>query len=137
MSSLSKQDPVTADEPSGFDRSVRADTSEEVRVTDPVTGGQKGIKPEMYSLVPVWPQSEVARVYGAGSLKYDAENWRRGYAWSYSISSLFGHINKWRFGESFDKETGYHHLAHAAFHLNSLMEFERLGLGTDDRGDIQ
>jgi hypothetical protein len=120
----------------GFNREARSGAAAEVRVTDPSTGGQKGTKPEHYSLVPVWPQSEIARTYGQGAAKYDAENWRKGYAWSYSISSLLGHINLWRSGETWDKESGLHHLAHAAFHLNTLMEFERLGLGTDDRGDV-
>jgi dATP/dGTP diphosphohydrolase len=127
----------TSEDPDkGFSRGARGGTDEEVRVTDPHTGGQKGIKPEAYSLVPVWPQAEIARTYGKGAEKYESENWRRGYAWSHSISSLLGHINLWRSGESWDKETGLHHLAHAAFHLNTLMEFERLSLGTDDRGDV-
>lgn len=121
----------------GFERGARGSTADEIRVTDPATGGQKGMKPEMYSLIPVWPQAEIARTYGHGATKYAADNWRRGYAWSLSISSLLGHINSWRFGETFDRDSGLHHLAHAAFHLNSLIEFQRLGLGTDDRGDVQ
>lgn len=111
---------------------MRADNSGEVRITDPVTGGQKGAKPEAHALVPVWPQDEIARVYGEGAKKYDPNNWRKGYAWSLSISALMRHINKFRAGESVDPDDGCHHLAHAAFHLNTLMEFERLGLGTDD-----
>lgn len=101
--------------------------------TDPVTGGQKAAKPEMFALVPVWPQEEVARVYGHGSKKYAPNNWRRGYAWSWSLSSLHRHIKKFEKGESFDKGSKLHHLAHATFHLFALMEYERLNLGTDDR----
>lgn len=113
----------------------RAFRVEETRVTDPATGGQKGAKPEKYSMIPAWPLSEIARVYGFGANKYERDNWRKGYAWSLSLDALMRHIELFRSGVSEDNETGYHHLAHAAFHLNTLMEFERLGLGTDDRGD--
>lgn len=105
----------------------------EVRVTDPKTGGQKGKKPEAYALIPAAPLAELARVFGYGSDKYEAWNWSRGYAWNLSVSALFRHIERWRAGESIDPESGRHHLAMANFHLMILQEFERLGLGTDDR----
>lgn len=111
-------------------------TSNEVRITDPKTGGQKGAKPEAYALVPVFPHEEVARVYGYGATKYEANNWRKGYSWSLSLSALYRHIAKFRSGESVDPESGVHHLAHATFHLYTLMEYERLGLGTDDRAEV-
>lgn len=106
---------------------------EEVRATDPETGGQKGKKLEEFALVPVYPRQEVARVYGYGATKYSEGNWRKGYPWSWSLSALYRHIAAFEAGESLDPESGRHHLAHASFHLNTLMEFERLGLGTDDR----
>lgn len=115
---------------------VGAPSSKDI-VTDPKTGGQKGRKAEQHSLVPAWPQDEIARVYGFGATLYDAENWRRGYAWSLSISALMRHVQEFRQGATVDHESGYHPLAHAAFHLCTLMEFERLGLGTDDRGDVR
>lgn len=105
----------------------------ENRVTDPETGGQKGKKREEYALIPAWPLGEIARVYGDGALKYEPWNWGRGYAWSLSFSALQRHIEAFRSGESINPDSGLHHLAHAAFHLNTLMEFDRLGLGTDDR----
>lgn len=105
----------------------------ETRATDPATGGQKGKKLEEFALVPVWPREEEARVYGYGAQKYEPNNWRRGYSWSWSLSALHRHIARFEQGESVDPESGLHHLAHAKFHLNTLMEFERLGLGTDDR----
>lgn len=110
--------------------------SQEVRVTDPVTGGQKGKKPEQYSMIPVDPLAEVARVYGYGAQKYDRDNWRKGYAWSLSLDALLRHIEQFRRGERLDTESGRHHLAHAAFHLFTLMEYDSKGLGTDDRGDL-
>lgn len=106
---------------------------EEVRITDPVTGGQKGMKPERYSLIPTDPLAELARVYGYGADKYEPNNWRKGYAYSLSLDALYRHIAAFRSGEAIDPESGRHHLGHAAFHLMTLMEFDRLGLGTDDR----
>lgn len=108
----------------------------EVRITDPTTGGQKGQKQEQYSMIPVDPLAEVARVYGYGAQKYDRDNWRKGYAWSLSIDALMRHIEQFRRGESMDTESGRQHLAHAAFHLFTLMEYDSKGLGTDDRGDL-
>jgi hypothetical protein len=109
------------------------DLPKETRITDPTTGGQKGQKPERYSLIPAFPQEEEARVYGYGAEKYAPNNWRKGYSWSLSLDALYRHIAAFRMGESIDSESGCHHLAHAKFHMNTLMEFDRLGLGNDDR----
>ncbi len=105
----------------------------EVRITDPITGGQKGSKPERYDLIPPRAMDDVARVYGVGAGKYEARNWEKGYAWGLSIASLHRHIKAFERGQSYDVETGEHHLAHAVFHCLALMTFERYGLGTDDR----
>lgn len=105
----------------------------EVRVVDPKTGGAKGRKPEAYALVPAAPLAELSKVYGMGAEKYEPWNWAKGYAWNLSLSALYRHIEAFRSRTSRDAESGCHHLAHAAFHLFTLMEFERLKLGTDDR----
>ena len=108
-------------------------TSYEVLATDPDTGGQKGRKPEEYSLIPPNALAEVARVYGMGAKKYDSWNWAKGYPYSWSLSALYRHVEAFRKGEAKDQESGLSHLAHAAFHLFTLMEFEINNLGTDDR----
>jgi len=105
----------------------------EVRVVDPDTGAEKGAKPEEFDSIPVRPLEEVARVYGFGAAKYERANWLKGYRWSLSLSALLRHVSAFRRGESLDAESGLHHLAHAAFHLFALMEYERRGLGKDDR----
>jgi hypothetical protein len=94
----------------------------EVRRTSP-TGGQKGSKPEQYSMIPVAALAEVARVYAYGADKYDRDNWRRGYAWSLSYDALQRHVNAFWGGQDFDEESGIHHLAHAAFHIFTLMTY--------------
>lgn len=104
-----------------------------VDVIDPETGGAKGMKPERYGLIPVWPIAELARVYGYGAEKYSSNNWRSGYRWGLSYDALQRHINAFWSGESNDPESGYHHLACAMFHLATLMTYDRERLGTDDR----
>lgn len=111
---------------------LRRTSPTEKRHTDPDTGGQKGEKPQAYALIPSHPLEQLSYVYGMGSKKYEPWNWAKGYAWSLSLSALFRHIEAFRRGESKD-ESGFHHLAHAAFHLFTLMEYDRLGLGKDDR----
>jgi uncharacterized HAD superfamily protein len=94
----------------------------EVRVVS-ATGGEKGVKPERHSMVPVPPLEEVARVYGYGAQKYSRENWRQGYPWSWSYDSLQRHVKAFWKGQDFDPDSGYQHLAHACFHLFTLMTF--------------
>ena len=91
------------------------------------------MKLERYSLIPPHSLAEVARVYGYGAQKYADDNWRKGYPWRLSLDALHRHVKEFEMQNSIDKESGLHHLAHAAFHLFTLMEFERLSLGTDDR----
>lgn len=108
-------------------------TNSEVRVTDPKTGGQKGQKPERYDLLPYGALDEVARVYAMGAEKYEDWNWANGYAWSLSLGALQRHVAAFSQGEDTDPESGYSHLAHAAFHCLALITFQQHNLGTDDR----
>lgn len=105
----------------------------EVRVTNAATGGQKGSKPERYDLIPVKPLAELARVYGHGAKKYAARNWERGYEWSLSYAALQRHVNSFWGGETWDDESGLHHLAHAIFHCMSMIEWDRTHPELDDR----
>lgn len=107
--------------------------SDEIRVTDPVTGGQKGVKSERFDLIPPDGLRELARVYGMGAKKYEPWNWAKGYAWLLSFGAMMRHAWAWAMGESIDPESGLHHMAHVAWHAFTLITFERKGLGTDDR----
>jgi hypothetical protein len=98
-----------------------------------VTGGAKGQKPERLDLLPFDALEEVARVYGFGATKYAPDNYLKGYAWRLSLGALLRHVSRWAQGESYDIESGLHHMAHAAFHCLALVTFEKRNLGTDDR----
>jgi len=105
----------------------------EVRVVNGSTGGEKGKKPESYSLIP-WSQlDEVARLYNAGAQKYSRDNWRKGYDWSLSFDSLIRHARSWWEGEETDPETGCSHLASVVFHAFGLMYFKEHHPQLDDR----
>lgn len=79
----------------------------------------------MYSLVPVEPLREVARVLTFGAVKYEPNNWQkvpdpiRRYT-----DAMLRHIEAWRGGETFDKESGVHHLAHAICDAMFILYFE-------------
>lgn len=104
----------------------------EVRVTDPVSGGQKGSKLARFSLIPAEFLWALAEHYGLGARKYEDRNWERGYKWSLSIDALERHLNQWKLGENIDQETGSHHLIAVAWHACALFVFGKRGLGTDD-----
>src|SRR5688572_25513227 len=108
-------------------------SNEEIRVTDKGTGGSKGSKPSRMDLLPPLVLDEDARVYGMGAAKYSPTNYLRGFDWSLSVAALLRHINEWQQGNSYDEESGLHHLSHARWHLATLMLFEWYELGNDDR----
>jgi len=106
---------------------------EEIRVTDPKTGGQKGRKDEEYAYIPPLALAEIAKVYGYGAKKYEPRNMEKGYSWSLSFSAMMRHT--WAFwrGEDRDPESGLYHLAHAGWHILTMLDFLLRGRGTDDR----
>jgi hypothetical protein len=87
-----------------------------------------------HDLVAPWALNEIARVYTYGTQKYDDDNWWKGLKWKRDVfGCILRHIWKWFRGEVNDDESGLHHLAHAAWNCITLMEYERCGIGTDDR----
>jgi Domain of unknown function (DUF5664)/Domain of unknown function (DUF4406) len=105
----------------------------EVRVVNNVTGGEKGRKPEQYSLLP-WEQlAEVARLYARGAEKYERYNWTKGYDWSLSFDSLIRHATQWWNGDQIDAETQCDHMASVIFHALALIYFSKHHAELDDR----
>lgn len=104
----------------------------EIRTVSP-TGGEKGVKPERFDLIPVEALSSIARLYGVGAKKYAAHNWRRGYDWSKSYAAMMRHANLFWSGEDIDPETGEPHMAAVAFHAMTLIVFMQEQREFDDR----
>lgn len=104
----------------------------EIRVTDALTGGQKGSKPARFSLIPPDFLWALAEHYGRGALKYEDRNWERGYKWSLSVDALNRHLSAWLQGEDDDEESGSSHLVAVAWHAIALWWWHKRGLGTDD-----
>lgn len=86
-----------------------------------------------YDLIPALPLKELARVYTVGAAKYADHNWRKGMEWHRIIAALLRHLEQWRLGETIDKESKCHHLASVAWCALTLIEYELLGIGQDDR----
>lgn len=99
------------------------------------TGGEKGVKPQRYSLIPRKALDTITEVYHFGASKYASHNWRKGYEWSKSYDALQRHITAWWDREETDPESGLSHLAHAGFHIFALIVFssEKRYAEFDDR----
>jgi hypothetical protein len=120
----------------------------EVRATS-ATGGQKGVKMAAFDQISPQIEWEVAEHFGAGALKYDAHNFRRGYPWSQSYSALRRHLADFWSGKVFDtcpedahgckfpegftpvrpntcfNHTGSRHIVAVIWHAMALAEFSR------------
>lgn len=107
--------------------------SDEVRITDPSTGGQKGKKRAQLSAIDPASVLLVAEVAGFGAEKYERLNFVKGYSWSLSYDALQRHLHAFWGGEDNDPESGLPHLAHAAWHALALLTFSKRSRGTDDR----
>ena len=107
-------------------------SDDETRAVDPDTGGAKGSKLAQFSLIPGEFLWALAEHFGVGALKYERNNYLRGYRWSLSYDALQRHLHQWLLGEKIDPETGSSHLIAAAWHCCALFIFEKRGLGTDD-----
>ena len=98
-------------------------TDEETRVTNKLTGGEKGSKLPQLFWAPPAALRELAKVYGYGAEKYAPNNFRKGYNWSLSYNSLLRHVLAAAEGEDRDPESGLLHLAQAAWHCLTLIQF--------------
>ncbi len=87
-----------------------------------------------YDLIPSYPIDELAKVYTYGTTKYNSDNWRKGLKWRKDVvGPVFRHLWKWIKGEKIDEESGCHHLAMVLWNICTLIEYERCGVGIDDR----
>lgn len=106
---------------------------EEVRITDPKTGGQKGVKQAQIGAIDPLALYALAQVAGEGAKKYSTFNYLAGYDWEHSYNAAQRHLMKFWMGEELDPDDGLSHLAHAAWHCLAMESFRRRDLGTDTR----
>ena len=69
-----------------------------------------------YDVLPFDVFDKIVEVMGYGANKYDDFNWKKVSIHDY-IAATLRHISKFQQGEVFDKESGFHHLSHAATDL--------------------
>ena len=79
----------------------------------------------MWNLLPMESVEEVVDVLTFGAKKYSPDNWKKVDKERY-YAACMRHIVAWRKGETFDVESGLHHLAHAITCLLFIMEHERI-----------
>src|ERR1700722_1556447 len=62
-----------------------------------------------------------------GVKKYDANNWRKGLAYSRVTGAALRHLSSWMSGIDIDEESGLNHIDQAFLNLGFLVTFEREG----------
>ena len=82
-------------------------------------------------LPPEWEWA-LGQVMTAGALKYEPRNWEKGMAWSKVLGPMRRHIVTWLAGETYDAETGCHHLAMVAWNALALMVYQLRMIGEDN-----
>lgn len=105
----------------------------ETRVTNEATGGQKGKKITQLGAIDPLALIELARVAGYGAEKYEAFNYLKGYDWDLSFNAMMRHALLFWSGEDTDPESGFNHMAHAAWMALALVSFSERGIGRDSR----
>ena len=101
--------------------------------TEKTEGGLRydGGKVRLDLLPPEWTLA-LGLVMTAGARKYADRNWERGMKWSKVFGPMTRHILAWLSGESYDRETGCHHLAMVAWNALALMTYETRRIGEQD-----
>lgn len=107
--------------------------SQEKRVLDS-DGGMKydSDKPDM-SLLSSVAMEELAKVLTFGKQKYAAHNWRKGISTSRLVGAALRHTFAFLKGETYDPETGLHHMAHAMCCCMFILELHVTHKHLDDR----
>ena len=109
------------------------DDDEEVRVTNPKTGGQKGRKLAQLGAVDPLALLELAKVAGIGAKKYAPYNYLKGFEYSSLYNAAARHLLKFWAGQDLDLPTQRYHAAMAGWHCLALTSYLLRGIGIDDR----
>jgi hypothetical protein len=87
----------------------------------------------LMSLVPTSLVRYTAAGLTYGAIKYEKDNWRKGFAYRDLLDSLKRHLSDFEDCKDFDEESGLPSLALIATNLSFLIEHWDKGLGQDDR----
>ena len=85
-----------------------------------------------YDLIPSLWSTTLAAILTVGAKKYAPDNWKKGGNWRDCRASAERHYHLFISGETYDKESGCHHLGHVAWNYLCLLYWQLNGLGTDD-----
>jgi len=97
---------------------------------EPATKHDAG-KPQ-YDLIPPRALEEVAKVFSFGAAKYKPRAWETGLAYGRIYAAILRHLVAFWRREDIDRESGLHHLAHAAFGCLAIVEFYYRNQITED-----
>lgn len=91
---------------------------------------KKGLKydkgKDRWDLLPWSEVKDVVKVMTFGAKKYGDNNWQQVERWkSRYFAAFMRHFTDWLEGERYDKESGFHHLAHAATCLIFMLWFDK------------
>lgn len=86
-----------------------------------------------YDLVPTEALADIVSVLSFGADKYGDRNWEQGLECSRLYAAVHRHLAAYWSGETFDKESGHPHLAHAGCGILMLLQAPRIPTAVDDR----
>lgn len=76
---------------------------------------------------------QLAQVLTFGAEKYEANGWRKGIAWMRTVGALLRHTFAFMQGQTYDPETGLHHMAHVMCNAMFLVNWSETHPELDDR----
>jgi len=91
--------------------------------TLPTTGIKYDDGKSQHHLLDFYSVDQLSKVLSFGAGKYAPNNWRNGIKFSRLISSTLRHVFAFARGETYDRETGLHHMAHAMCNCMFLVAY--------------
>lgn len=85
-----------------------------------------------YDLIPYEWKKVLAEILTFGANKYSDRNWEKGMDWGKMIASAERHVVDFQSGQSYDRESGCHHLGHAAWNYLALMTYDLRRIGNSN-----
>lgn len=98
-----------------------------------MAGEKKDQGKTRFSLMPWAIIRVIADVYTFGATKYAARNWEQGIEISRLFDAAMRHLTAWWEGEEVDPESGFSHLAHAAWNCIGMLWMKINRPEMDDR----